>query len=131
MSLPVWHRLYSERPLDEENDCTVCALAGATDMPYAEAHRILKDAGRRDGRRFKFLLYMSCQGPSPEIGGWTFTQLRDVPYITINRFLKDFPKGRFIVRRRGHVCAVIDGKVVSEPYPRLRCKVTRIWWVHQ
>lgn len=52
---------------------------------------------------------------------------RPQAYVTLGQFLKDFPKGRFVVRKSGHVFAVIDGKQFDAIPNGMRCRLTGVY----
>ena len=122
---------------DERNDCTVAALASAAGMPYREAHAILKKAGRKARKGFKLRLWLDNQcaiarmkGTTVRLGNYNVMRVRFLDYgstITLAKFLRDFPKGRFLVRKAHHVFTVIDGRV-SNLSTGARTRITDIWY---
>lgn len=90
--------------LEEKNDCTVRALATATNMPYLEAHALLKDHGRRtrSGVRITPLInaYRAAMGVE-------YQKVAGRP--TLNRFAQDHSTGTWIVRLKDHVFVLKDG----------------------
>lgn len=128
-----------ERYEHEENDCTVRALANASGMPYRLAHKILKAAGRKERNgmltdqyhpvyeRLGFTLesihgttngakYLSHKtGRTPQAG------------ITLENLLPRIGKGRFIIKIRGHVLAVVDGKVLDYGYNAAGSRVQAVY----
>ena len=95
------------RPDWEANDCTVLALSNAKGIPYEEAHAILKAHGRKDRN-------------GPMIADWSravrSAGLQMEPAfssITLGRFLREHPGGRWVLHVSGHAFAVVDGKVVD------------------
>lgn len=128
---------------NERGDCTVVAIAQAAELPYREAHALLAQAGRRPKKGFTLRNWLACQCTKANTTGTPFrlgkysvhavplpTEYRDGGYpihsITLARFLRDFPKGRFILRKRGHAFAVVDG-CVSNFYEGVRVRITNIW----
>ena len=121
---------------DERSDCTVAALASAADLPYREAHAMLKKAGRKDRRGFQFRLWLDNQcaiarmkGTTVRLGNYNVMRVHfDREYRpTLAKFLHDFPRGRFILRKRRHVFTVIDGRV-SNLSTGARTRITNIWY---
>ena len=115
----------------ERNDCTVCAIASATDTPYQDVHTMLKDAGRKDGHRFKFI---SWSESNPYVFGY---RMKNIPLPvsvpnTLNQVTKLLPStGRYIIRVRGrnggHVFAYVNGVMLDKyPEPPKR-RVLQIW----
>lgn len=121
---------------NERADCTVAALASAAGMPYREAHAVLKKAGRVSRKGFKFRLWLDNQcaiacmkNTTFQVGNYKVMRVRFPEYrstITLAKFLRDFPKGRFILRKAHHVFAVIDGRV-SNLDTGARTRITNIW----
>lgn len=96
--------------IDEKRDCTVRATATALDIPYAEAHAKLKALGRKDKRAFAFLRAAKI---------WNWETRPDLSCRSLKKILPELAIGRFVVRVRGHVFAVVDGKIsdLSEARP--------------
>ena len=98
----------------ERNDCTVMALTAATGCTYDDCHAALAKAGRKMRR--------GCNWPT--IGkraakslGFLMEELDYRDYsaktmITAERDRK-LRKGNFVLRVRGHVAAMVDGKIVD------------------
>lgn len=113
-------------PSFERADCTVRALAIATDSPYYDAYKILSQAGRKPNRGFyieKFLkskiFLLGCQ----------FTKLKFRKPITLSKFVKKYPHGTFYVRKRGHVFVIKNGTVFDTGKPGDYTKITMAWKV--
>lgn len=107
--------------LGEWNDCAVKAVAVAAGVPYAEAHALLKAAGRRDRRGMKNTLYKDVLRAL----GLALEPVK-VPPCT-RRTLVDRlrPTGTYLVRVRGHVFCVKDGVQVDRPQWARTCKRVR------
>lgn len=115
-------------PSFERADCTVRALAIATDSPYYDAYKILSQAGRKPNQGFyieKFFkkcnFHLGCQ----------FTKLKFRKAITLQKFLKTNPEGTFYVRKRGHVFVVKNGTVFDTHKPGPYTKVLMAWRVER
>lgn len=113
-------------PSFERADCTVRALAIATCSPYYDAYKILSQAGRKPNQGFyieKFFkkcnFHLGCQ----------FTKLKFRKAITLQKLIKNYPKGTYYVRKRGHVFVVKDGTVFDTRKPGLYTKVLMAWRV--
>jgi hypothetical protein len=98
----------------EHNDCTVMALTAATGCSYDDCHAALQQAGRKNRR--------GCQFPT--IGkraakslGFLMEELdyRDYSAKTMITAERDrrLATGKYVIRVRGHVAALVDGKVVD------------------
>jgi len=98
----------------ERNDCTVMALTAATGCTYDDCHAALAKAGRRNKRGCNF---PSMGKAAAKTLGFLMEELdwRDYNAKTMISAEKDrkLRKGNFVVRVRGHVAAMVDGKVVD------------------
>ena len=94
----------------ERNDCTVFAIATASGMPYGAAHRELEVFGRRRGKGVSTLSFF-------EFKGWRIAnyEVVDVPMFAYKptwasvRYLT--VKGRYLIRVKAHVFAVVNGVI--------------------
>ena len=105
----------------ERADCTVSALACVAAIGYEVAHDIAKSAGRVSGRRFHGHRVVAAA----KARGIGFRKLPLVRRRTLARFLREYPVGRFYVKTRGHVLAVVDG--VPADYTRPTALVYAAW----
>ena len=97
----------------EDNDCTVVALSIAAGIPYNVAHDILRAAGRERCKGFRLVGWLRCQyRDGRSVCGYKVTPV-NAGWKTLAQVRRDFPKGRFILRKRGHVFAMIDNEVMD------------------
>lgn len=106
--------------LRQRADCTIKALAAAAAIPYEQAHAIAEEAGRRRGRVFKSSVLIEAAKDA----GFNFRKIRGTG-MTINRFTKKYPQGRFYARKKGHAFAIVDG-VVSDK-TTLGSRIVDVW----
>ena len=126
----------------EHMDCTVHATAIAAQIPYFEAHQLLARFGRRPRRGVSYRDFIAwatsptgysitgnkvMMGPKGVIGAYRVQRVNLDKRVTLGQFLKDFPNGRFVVRKSGHVFAVIDGKQFDASPNGLRCRLTGVY----
>lgn len=113
-------------PPNENNDCTVRALAIATNSSYTKAYMLLCQAGRKHNRGFVIekLLKKNCS-----YLGHSFFKLPFRKPITIQKFIKKYPKGVYYTKIRGHVFVIKDGTVYDMVEPRPMQRVTDAWEV--
>jgi hypothetical protein len=105
----------------ETNDCVVTAVAVASEIPYETAHSMLAKQGRKpkDGTYgFQF---------HPVLDGWCREKLTFKSGMTIGRFAKEHPRGRWILDIASHATTLIDGVVVDRFLPGERCRVRKAW----
>ncbi len=116
---------------DENNDCTVRALAKAGNMGYAEAHKIMAEEERKPGHpasvfngivnanEKNLLNYKHVELAKHERvynGAPGYVGINNRPILVhrlvgpnIKQFVERYPRGRYILRIKKHVFAVIDG----------------------
>lgn len=111
--------------LGETKDCTVRALANASNMLYHEAHEILKKHGRKDRHgcfdRHWTPAYLEsgfiCKGAfGTTIKAVHFARDFNVPQykgMNLKKAMQVFSEGRYIFMIRGHAMAVIDGELID------------------
>ena len=91
-------------------DCTVVALAIASDIPYSKALEVMKKFGRKDnGCSYK--TKKKVTRIFKEVG-LKATQVKRSG--TLDKFLRQFPKGVYYCLKRGHAFVVIDGKAENQ-----------------
>lgn len=129
--------------IGETNDCTVVALAAATDMPYKTAHTLLAQRGRKPRRGFSMCWVEDAlnelgfkatriearekidQYPSPH------NNLRGVTSHHPDRFNKVWNDGqRYMFVTPRHVLAVVDGGVVDWSRGR-SLRVQYVWRIEK
>lgn len=103
--------LSESRAHGERDDCTVMALTVATGASYSQVHRLLADYGRQHGRRFP--LETVLRAAAGDLGYRLATERMSFPagartMKTIGRALN---AGTWLAFVRGHVAAVVDGRV--------------------
>ena len=109
-------RSLSARPR-EKNDCTVKSLALVCGVGYDEARRFLARNGRRQNDGFEY--WNAFLDRQTEIFGHrlvkhSFPARKGERRMRLDRFLKDFPAGRFILTFADHVAPVVEGVVLDE-----------------
>ena len=98
------------RRLKETNDCTVHAWSYCFDAPYEACRQWLAKFGRKP-RRGPTLTQLkealaSCKKAKVKVGPYSKNNR-----ITLAKFIKQHPKGRYFVVVRGHALCVKDGVV--------------------
>ena len=109
----------SRSGIQDEKDCTIRALAISAGIPYKYAHKIGREAGRKNKKGFhpeKLLKYAKKEY------GITYKKKR-YKSITIGRFIKENPTGRYYVATNKHAFAIINGTIydtgLNRPLQRL------------
>jgi hypothetical protein len=114
----------------ESNDCTVRAAAVALDMPYYKVHEAFSKAGRKPGRGVCLdvvdSVLKALKGDKIRTTGFEwFREHR----MTLSALIRKHPKGRFVVVKRGHAFALIDGVAHDMGPVGGRTKVWQYWEV--
>jgi hypothetical protein len=113
----------------ERFDCTVIALTATTGLDYDTVHAAMAAGGRKNGKRFAF----DDKGQAIAKGlGFELQTLDRSEYSakTMRSVERDrkLQAGAYIVRVRGHVAALVDGKVIDWSEGRLH-RIVKIWRV--
>ena len=124
----------SEIAKNEKNDCFVRALAAATDMDYDTTHQEVKDQfGRVNNKGTENHMIIGQMLNAEENGlvigdnrfsvkvlGKTRTHNTYKLYgelikrkKTVKSFIKDNPKGNYVVTVSKHALAIVDGKLID------------------
>ena len=96
---------------NENNFCTVVAIATAFNWSAGKAHRLLAKHGRNHRKGPK------CSGFTPALieaagkAGRSIEFTKEFDGVTINRFTKQNTKGTWVLLVRGHTLTVIDGVI--------------------
>jgi len=92
---------------EEKNDCVVRALAtfARERFTYAQAHEIFTKAGRKPRHRCRVTEKVLREQGYPLI--WLCQNM------SLNRFIKENPRGRFYICVRGHAFVIENGKILD------------------
>ena len=115
--------------MNERRDCTVRALAIVADLPYQEAHSMLKNSGRRDGHKFGMVNWMSARATGTAlycVGKFKISRVWGLG-SNVGPFLAKELPGRYMVIVRGHCFAVINGTALDTYAPRPRKKIVCVF----
>lgn len=113
-------------PDNERNDCTVRAMAIATETSYAKAYMKLAAAGRKRNKGFHVCKILKSNSIH---FNHTFKRLRFRKAITLKKFLKNYSKGTYYVQKRGHVFVIRDGAVLDTFKPGAYTMIVKAWEV--
>ena len=104
---------------NESRDCTVIAVSHCLGISYKEAHDKLAGLGRSPNMGFPFRIeYVNT------LGIVVRTDIRPRTFKEVYPLLK---QGRFIVRIKGHVFAVVDGVIYDSEPSTSRKKVYAVY----
>jgi hypothetical protein len=108
------------------NNCALNAMAIVFNKPYYEVYRTFKQHGRRGGkgasvRMITEALNVLKQGsPEKAINNYQMpTKLK----ISLSKFAKQYPKGKYYVIKSRHALALIDGVWYDNQKPNPRAYV--------
>lgn len=110
----------------EDNDCVVRALAHATSLPYGRVRAIAAFHGRVSKKGMdspEFYTMMDRHFPRQTFL-YARSQRAKVHYITVNRFINEFPPLTYVFCMSDHVSCAIEGRV----YDNLI--VPKVWRIH-
>lgn len=124
----------SEIAKNENNDCFVRALAAATDQDYDTTHEVVRTKFKRSSKKGVdnaniVTRMLIAEDRGLRVGGTKYsvnvlgtnritnTYKLHGEYIkrkkTVKSFIKDNPKGNFIVTVSKHAFALVDGKLID------------------
>ena len=116
-------KLLVDPTLSDRNNCALNAMSIVLNKPYYDVYRTFKDHGRVTGkgssiRMITTALNILKQGsPEKAINNWQMpTKLK----LSLAKFAKQYPKGKYYVIKSNHALALIDGVWYDnqEPNPR-------------
>jgi len=125
----------------EKNDCVVRAVASTFNLKYDVAHKFVADEFDRQFRKGTFGTSIKLSNRDNILGTkYKIIPKQDLKYpgstrhqmnggkpteITLNIFLEKYPKGKYLVIKKGHAFSIIDGVVIgnSNDGNRLRTKI--------
>lgn len=114
-SKAIWDTMAkASRAHGEHNDCTVKALTAATGRTYDDCHKALAKQGRKNRRGCNF--HTVGTRAAKDLGFLMETvDWRDYDAKTCISAERDrkLAKGKFVLQVRGHVAAMVDGKVID------------------
>lgn len=129
--------MLQRQAFNESNDCVVRAIAIAYGMTYPMAHDACMAAGRkhRDGIRTSLVVRMLQHANHIGTRGLKEIECRGTKrirgYNQLYPTLKDLEpllrKGRFILRKRDHAFAVVDGVQYDWVRQGPQSRITDIW----
>lgn len=101
--------------INESNDCSVRATSIALSKPYRSIHETFKKHGRRWGKGVTVITLLAT------LKDLTNDNLKTVASSvvrkqTLSTFVRENPKGRYVIVKSGHAFAVIDG-VAYDAHP--------------
>lgn len=110
---------------NEAKDCTVRALANATEMPYEKAHALLKKHGRKDRKGAYFPTMKAAYEEAGFVLYGVYGTTKSARYTarvakqeaqtgtTLAKLLPKLGFGEYIVNTTGHAVAVVNGKIID------------------
>lgn len=111
---------------NENNDCTVIAVAATTGVPYETAHAALAIQGRSHGKGAYDHQYLDAVRSL----GFRVTRVDDDRIKTVKTIGRVLPRGSYIVQVRRHALALVDGKV-HDPTDGRAMPVRNVWRIER
>ena len=96
----------------EKNDCTIRATAIAFGVPYEEVHAHMAEKGRRPRHKTRRAVWEPVILQYGAVSHSYYGGKR----MTLARFLRENPTGRWVLHMRGHVTAVVDGVILDSSH---------------
>lgn len=119
-------KMIADPSRSDRNNCALNAMAIVFRMPYYHVFKTFKDLGRVTGkgssvRVITMALNVLKQGtPEKAINNWQMpTQVK----ISLAKFAKMYPKGKYYVIKSRHALALIDGVWHDNQVPNPRSYV--------
>jgi hypothetical protein len=116
-------KLLADPTLSDRNNCALNAMAIVLNKPYYDVYKTFNDHGRVTGkgasvRMITIALNVLKQG-SPEKAMNNF-QMPTKLKLSLAKFAKQYPTGKYYVIKHNHALALIDGVWYDnqEPNPR-------------
>lgn len=103
----------------EDNDCAVRSLVHATGLDYETCHEVCKKAGRKYHTGIEIRWYRKPGWFLSEGKRFIFQEIKFPAVVATRRmnppdFVKQFPKGRYILNEGAHVEAAVDGVIYDD-----------------
>ena len=123
----------------EHNDCSVRALANCTGMSYKNSHGIHKSSGRKNRKGTNWIslssAYAKAQMELKSICGKSYlsalahrtTGVSISAGTTVKTFLKNNPKGKYILIIKCHALTVIDGGIIDGALVNANSRIAVVW----
>ena len=92
----------------EKSNCTVVALSTVTELPYKECKAIAATAGRKNGKGFRSADLIDFFNTKIDK---RFHEVYLEKRLNVKAFCKEYSRGRYYVRKRGHAFSIINGAV--------------------
>jgi len=122
----------SIRDFQEDNDCSVVAIAIACGVNYTKVHQMFADVGRshRGPAGTHSIIEILTRLEQTNLEIFSQERLKNMKTkigrgLTSNNIVEALPKGRFIIETKGHVAALVDGEIKDWTIKR-RFRVTGI-----
>ena len=102
--------------IGERNDCTVKAVSVACQIPYSEAHLYLRSLGRQNGcgwyesDHWRGRRHISGYVDNLKKLGIEHEKV-EVSSRTVSQVERELRTGHYMVKVRGHILALVNGKV--------------------
>jgi hypothetical protein len=110
----------------DNNNCALNAMAIVLNKPYYDVYETFKDHGRVRGKGTSVRIITSAlnvlkQGsPEKAINNW---QMPTKMKVSLAKFARMYPKGKYYVIKSGHALALIDGIWYDNQVPNPRAYV--------
>lgn len=119
-------KLLADPTLSDRNNCALNAMSIVLNKPYYDVYRTFKEYGRVTGKgssvRMIMTSYNVLKQGSPEKAINNFQMPTQVK-LSLSKFARMYPKGRYYVIKSNHALALIDGVWYDNQVPNPRSYV--------
>lgn len=119
-------KLLADPTLSDRNNCALNAMAIILNKPYYEVYKTFKEHGRVTGKgssiRMITVALNVLQKGTPEKAMEDFKMPTKIK-MSLAKFAKQYPKGKYYVIKSNHALALIDGVWYDNQVPNPRSYV--------
>lgn len=114
------YRFYNNNPFNRKtSDCSIRAIALATGRKWDDVYKEISDNARKKGYMMNSVSYLEDYLDDRYPRTCHYSK-------TINEFVNEFPKGKYVVSMPNHLTTVIDG-INYDTFPTLNRKMWCAW----
>ena len=113
MTVSKYYKEFNPNPLGKEvGDCTIRSLCAVTEKSWYELYDILSELGKKLACPFASIEFKDYDYNKELFGMTKYKVVREKgkKALNVERFCKEHPTGRYILRLAGHLMGVVDGK---------------------
>lgn len=119
-------KLLADPSGSDRNNCALNAMSIVLNKPYYEVYQTFKDFGRREGRGVSVKMITCSLNAFKKLPKEELEKNYQMPTklkISLAKFAKMYPKGKYYVIKSNHALALIDGVWHDNQVPNPRSYV--------